>query len=1356
MSRPQIALLKFGDRPLLPTKLLRTGSFTVGKPIEDRFFRLTTDEDVVEGRASVKNTYLQFKDSLRLTAAQAKDEERAREWQEKNDLEVEGWSMSRENSRQEAIRQDDKTYEFSPYHAAKYFLTMVCREAVKRAQSYFGKDQDIRIHFTAPNYEFEGGDEELGKQLSRNYRDNVRSIIEEQMTGRRLFENVEFEVGGRDFLYEPYGVYYYYSLIEHSIDLGEDATGKTYLVFDMGGSTTDLAIVQVNKRGTSFQLYPISRSIRQAGEYFDRWILKDFLGRSQVPPRGSDKWAQAQQEIERAKINICTGKSTSETVRFRADGEQHEYELDADRIRRLLTDWWNDDNQDLGPGFRGFLSRVQQRAKDHGQFLEFDTIERVFLAGGSTGLPGLKKLIRQDLKGVGIPLESDRELFVDDSETCVRPRRRLFSGEALPNSALASLGRTANLVDVSHAFSLDEGEIIYAKIVDGNGKPYTFHRGDVTDGNASDEEFAVCTVAELAETSSLLIHPDEETSFKYHRLDDGSDVPSRFAMRLRADVNEYSEDAQFHFAGEISSNDGADTFLQLSVRSQLDGTVQVEPDLFSKRQGRDREKIDRSPNSPASVPLHRIYDDGDVHITIDFGMNNTVVSMHAPGRPFPEEVNDLEVINLYQSEPTLDAVVRGGFVWEEELSLEETVRHIVKIHREVGYREEYAGVYHLLRGAAALSHLRRRDSGDVFDAGQASLPEVDRFLDTTSAEDLKPLLNHLREKGATNLTSEQLLREASSALRLLHTGKSPAGIAKDICALASSKPNLTLDDVLQRFKAETSSAGDVSDLNPANDASPQTDLEEKPEPSSVADEAPGEPPPDQSGETGTPQTSPSDEDTSDSQQTEEEPSQTDTDMPQDGKSTRSDPPVSPSDGHWAVGMTQWMEGIAQQFTRPLQESNKQTEEALRSLVCEVKSVKDQLEEPDETGVPEALMDTLSKINDHLKTIADQVGDDEASSDTSSSGDPVESRILDQVEDEESALSRLDPGNEHSFQNFCDFVDERGFIYPEKALRDVWTHVTSGANSLAVLAGPPGCGKTSLVRLVAQFFHRDLEAPDGDFDGWTAYHRLEPVSPSWFSPDGLLGSVSVIDDTYQYTEFLKFLKKAEAHYQMAATGAGSDRARLFFACLDEFNIAQPEQYLADLLSKLEADVGGRRLERGQQSTSGRSSTVEVELYPNLRLFGTINTDATTKTLSPKVLDRSLYISMSPSKEDLKEAMSMYCDQFEVDGNFHAEMEWLLPELYDLMSSGQTPLAFRSIKSAYQYAANHPRAGEEHEIVVGDVLVSYFLSKLPGVFAINDPKQDYQSKLEEAERLPKYPGAAALLERIQRGLPGQAAL
>ena len=157
-------------------------------------------------------------------------------------------------------------------------------------------------------------------------------------------------------------------------------------------------------------------------------------------------------------------------------------------------------------------------------------------------------------------------------------------------------------------------------------------------------------------------------------------------------------------------------------------------------------------------------------------------------------------------------------------------------------------------------------------------------------------------------------------------------------------------------------------------------------------------------------------------------------------------------------------------------------------------------------------------------------------------------------------------------------EKRRYFYSSHILKDVWAQVINDDARLTILAGPPGSGKSTLVRLLAGFANRPsridskrekelIEASVVEMNqskGSIFYHH-ESVSPTWYSPRPLLGGYSELDRVYRITRFLKFLKAAEQNYRNNKDKDSKVKPRLFFVCLDEFNLSHPEQYLSDILS-----------------------------------------------------------------------------------------------------------------------------------------------------------------------------------------------
>ena len=160
--------------------------------------------------------------------------------------------------------------------------------------------------------------------------------------------------------------------------------------------------------------------------------------------------------------------------------------------------------------------------------------------------------------------------------------------------------------------------------------------------------------------------------------------------------------------------------------------------------------------------------------------------------------------------------------------------------------------------------------------------------------------------------------------------------------------------------------------------------------------------------------------------------------------------------------------------------------------------------------------------------------------------------------------------------------------------------------LVVLAGPSGTGKTRLA----------LEAAAE----LGAVSCLVAVRPDWHANEDLLGYLPPFPGSrFSSTAASEFIRSASIEAEAAA--AEQRTPRPFHLCLDEMNLARPEHYLAELLSKMEVPGGKVSFHTGGTEAG---FPPEVAYPPNLVIIGTVNLDETTLPISAKILDRAAYL------------------------------------------------------------------------------------------------------------------------------------
>ena len=168
------------------------------------------------------------------------------------------------------------------------------------------------------------------------------------------------------------------------------------------------------------------------------------------------------------------------------------------------------------------------------------------------------------------------------------------------------------------------------------------------------------------------------------------------------------------------------------------------------------------------------------------------------------------------------------------------------------------------------------------------------------------------------------------------------------------------------------------------------------------------------------------------------------------------------------------------------------------------------------------------------------------------------------------------------------------------------HISMKMDSLVILSGMSGIGKSSLAELYAKAIGAEF--------------LNVPVSPSWNDDSDLLGYYDTMHHVYC---------PDENQFVSTLVAAMNNPEKMYVICLDEMNLARVEHYFSKFLSLLEKKERRLRL----YDSGMEEKTVNSDLYPseitigdNIRFLGTVNMDETTYHFSDKVLDRSNIIQL----------------------------------------------------------------------------------------------------------------------------------
>lgn len=186
------------------------------------------------------------------------------------------------------------------------------------------------------------------------------------------------------------------------------------------------------------------------------------------------------------------------------------------------------------------------------------------------------------------------------------------------------------------------------------------------------------------------------------------------------------------------------------------------------------------------------------------------------------------------------------------------------------------------------------------------------------------------------------------------------------------------------------------------------------------------------------------------------------------------------------------------------------------------------------------------------------------------------------------------------QAVLDYIVARGFHFEPWQVAAFVTAIRT--KPFVILAGVSGTGKSAMPRLIA------------DATGGIA--QTVPVRPDWNDSSELLGYTALTTD-FRPGHLLRLAKEALTNPEQQ-----------YFLLLDEMNIARPEYYFAEVLSRIEE--AGVLLDTATPTPlkpDGDDPWNKIGLPSNMAIVGSVNMDETTFGFSRKVLDRSFVIEFS---------------------------------------------------------------------------------------------------------------------------------